>query len=168
MTRAISYPASVALAIGALALAGCGGDDEGEVASAAAGDGIVSIENVDGTDVLVDSQGRTLYSADVERGGKILCVEACTSFWAPVTASPAEAKDAAGELGVDLTVLKRPDGDRQLTFDGLPLYTFTQEGAGELTGDGFTDDFDGTHFEWKAARSGGGDEPANQGGSYGY
>jgi hypothetical protein len=38
MTRAISCPAGVAAAIGALALAGCGGDDEGEVASAAAGD----------------------------------------------------------------------------------------------------------------------------------
>ena len=51
--------------------------------------------------------------------------------------------------------MKRPDGNEQLTFDGLPLYTFAEEGAGKLDGDGFADDFQGTHFEWKAARTSG-------------
>jgi predicted lipoprotein with Yx(FWY)xxD motif len=172
MTSAIRYSAGVALAVGALALGGCGGDD-GEVAAAPSSNnsGIVSIETVDGTKVLADSQGRTLYSAEVEHGGKVLCVDACTSFWSPLLSSPDEAQKAAGDLSVDLTVLKRPDGMQQLTFDGLPLYTFTQEGAGTLDGDGFVDDFDGTHFEWQAARPEGGAAPSNQdqgGGGYGY
>jgi predicted lipoprotein with Yx(FWY)xxD motif len=165
MIRLITF--AVALAIGALVLAGCGDDDDGG-GGAAASAGIVSVENVDGTDVLADSQGRTLYSAPVEEGGKILCVDACTSFWEPAVASPSEAKRAADELGADLSVLKRPGGEQQLTFDGLPLYTFTEEAAGELTGDGFVDDFQGTHFEWQAARTDGGSGTGTQGGGYGY
>jgi predicted lipoprotein with Yx(FWY)xxD motif len=166
MTRSITYSASVALAIGALVLVGCGGDD-GE-GNAVASRGIVSIASVDGTEVLADPQGRTLYTAAVEEGGTILCVDACTSFWEPVLASPAEADEAATELGADLSVLKRPEGGQQLTFDGLPLYTFAEEDAGQLEGDGFVDDFQGTHFEWQAARTDGDSGSNTQGGGYGY
>jgi predicted lipoprotein with Yx(FWY)xxD motif len=170
MTRSISYSAGVALAVGALLLAGCGGDGDsggGGGGERAASAGIVSVADVDGTDVLADSQGRTLYSAPVEKA-KVLCLAGCTSFWQPVMASAADARRAASDLGADLGVLKRPDGGRQLTFDGLPLYTFTEEGAGQLTGDGFVDDFQGTHFEWQAARTDGGSSSPAQGGGYGY
>jgi predicted lipoprotein with Yx(FWY)xxD motif len=144
----------VALATGAVALglAGCGGDDETDTARAGGESGLVSVASVEGTEVLADSDGRTLYTAPVERGGKILCVEACTAFWAPVVASPDDADSAAAELGAELDVVDRPEGDRQLTLGGLPLYTFTEEGPGQLEGDGFVDDFQGTHFEWEAAR----------------
>jgi predicted lipoprotein with Yx(FWY)xxD motif len=167
MTRSISYSAGVALAVGALVLAGCGGDSGGGGGERAASAGVVSVEDVDGTDVLADSQGRTLYSAPVEKA-KVLCVAGCTSFWQPVMASAADARRAASDLGADLGVLTRPDGGRQLTFDGLPLYTFTEEGAGQLKGDGFADDFQGTHFEWQAARTDGGSSSPAQGGGYGY
>jgi predicted lipoprotein with Yx(FWY)xxD motif len=170
MTRSITYSAGVALAVGALALAGCGGNDSDDDAGAAASAGIVSVASVDGNDVLADAQGRTLYTADVEKGGKILCVDACTSFWEPVIASPADADDAAAQLDADLSLLRRPDGGQQLTYDGLPLYSFAEEDAGQLEGDGFVDDFQGTHFEWEAARTDGSSAPATQdgGGVYGY
>jgi predicted lipoprotein with Yx(FWY)xxD motif len=148
------------LAIGAvgLAVAGCGGGDEEEAAggggAASAGAAIVSVAGVDGTDVLTDSEGRTLYTAEVEKDGNILCVDACTSFWAPVAASAAEAETAAADLDMDLGVVDRPEGEQQLTLDGVPLYTFTEEGAGQLDGDGFTDDFQGTEFVWEAATAG--------------
>jgi predicted lipoprotein with Yx(FWY)xxD motif len=168
MTRSIRCSASVALAVGALAILGCGGDDDQDAGAAASG-GIVSVADVDGTEVLADSQGRTLYTAAVEEGGKVLCVDACTSFWEPVIASSEDAERAADDLGADLSVLERPGGEQQLTFDGLPLYTFTEEGAGELQGDGFVDDFQGTHFEWQAARTDGDSDPSPQGGGgYGY
>jgi predicted lipoprotein with Yx(FWY)xxD motif len=163
MTR---LSASIVLAVAALLLVGCGGDDDEEATAATAG--LVSIESVDGTDVLTDAEGRTLYSAAVEKGGRILCVGACTSFWEPVIASAEEAQSAASELSADLSVLERPEGSRQLTFDGLPLYTFTEEAAGELTGDGFTDDFDGTRFEWQAARADGSSDANAQDGGRGY
>jgi predicted lipoprotein with Yx(FWY)xxD motif len=146
---------SVALAVGAAAvvLAACGdGADDGN--ATAADLGLVSVENVDGTNVLADADGRTLYTADVERG-KIRCSGACISFWEPVEASANEAESASAELGLDLGVVDRPfDGGRQLTFNGLPLYSFTEEGPGRLEGDGFEDDFKGTHFEWAAATTG--------------
>jgi predicted lipoprotein with Yx(FWY)xxD motif len=148
----------------ALGVVGCGEDDP---APSAASTATVSVADVGGTDVLADSSGKTLYTAAVEKDGKILCVEACASVWQPLLASSEEAETAAAELDADIGVVKRPDGEQQLTFDGLPLYTFAEEGAGKLDGDGFADDFDGTHFEWEAARTSGGGSSAPRGG-YGY
>src|SRR5918995_3669295 len=140
----------LALVIGAAAvgLAGCGSDSGGASASGSSA-GVVSVGKVDGTDVLADSAGKTLYSAAVEKGGEIHCVAACTSSWKPMLESPAAAEKAAADVDAKLGVVKRPDGDEQLTFDGLPLYTFAEEGAGRLDGDGLADDFRGTHFEWE-------------------
>jgi predicted lipoprotein with Yx(FWY)xxD motif len=156
MRSSIRHLLTVALAVGAaaLVLAACGGgsgDDSGT--ATAAGSGLVSVQSVDGTNVLADGEGRTLYTADVERSG-IRCTEACTSFWDPVDASASEAQSAAADLDLDLATVPRPDGERQLTFDGLPLYRFTEEGSGQIEGDGFVDDFQGTHFEWAAATTG--------------
>jgi predicted lipoprotein with Yx(FWY)xxD motif len=163
----------------ALLVASCGSDNsDGSAAGASGSSGsLVSVASVDGTDVLTDADGHTLYSADVEKGGQIRCVDACTSFWEPVQATAADVNAAHSELGDELGVVKRPDGESQLTYDKLPLYTFAEEGAGELKGDGFTDDFQGTHFEWAAATTDessapagtpSSDAPDNSGGGYGY
>jgi predicted lipoprotein with Yx(FWY)xxD motif len=165
------------LAIGAAALGvvACGSSDGSGASTASSSTEIVSVATVAGTHVLADSAGKTLYSAAVEKGGKIHCVGACRSFWDPMLASSADAKKAAGELDAKLGVVKRPDGEQQLTFDGLPLYTFAEEDAGKLEGDGFVDDFQGTHFEWEAARTSGsqssgsnGPSDNKPGGGYGY
>jgi predicted lipoprotein with Yx(FWY)xxD motif len=167
------------LTIGAAALGvvACGSnDDDPGARSASSSTGIVSVAKVHGTDVLADSSGKTLYSAAVEKGGMIRCVDACTSFWDPMLASSADARKADGRLDAKLGVVKRPDGDRQLTLDGLPLYRFAEEDAGKLEGDGFVDDFKGTHFEWEAARTSGGSGSSDStapsdhstGGGYGY
>ena len=153
-----SVTAALAVAVAALLLAACGGGEGDDNANAGpadgAGSGIVSIQDVDGTNVLADSEGRTLYTSDVEQGGRVLCTGACTSFWEPIAGSANEARSASSDLDLDLGVIERPDGDRQLTFEGLPLYSFTEEGPGQLDGDGFVDDFEGTHFEWVAATTG--------------
>jgi predicted lipoprotein with Yx(FWY)xxD motif len=170
MRRSITLTALVAIAIGAaalglVALVGGGGDDSTNpgAANASGGSGIVSIQSVDGTNVLADSEGRTLYTAEVEKG-RIRCTGACESFWDPVGGSANEARSASTDLDLDLGVVERPDGDRQLTFNGLPLYSFTEEGPGQLDGDGFVDDFEGTHFEWTAATTGGGSGSAGSNG----
>ena len=176
MRLSVTHSVRVGLAISATALGivGCGGGEGDERAVAGTDAGIASVASVEGSDVLVDSDGRTLYTAPVERGGKILCVAACTSFWEPAVASPDDAESSAEELEADLGVVDRPDGDRQLTFNGLPLYTFSEEDAGQLEGDGFVDDFQGTHFEWEAARlsgssgSSGGNTPSDGRGGYDY
>jgi predicted lipoprotein with Yx(FWY)xxD motif len=144
------------VAAAVLGLGACGGDDDDDGGSdATASSGAISVESIDGTDVLVDSQGRAMYSADQERGGEVLCTAQCASIWDPVPASDGDPAPADLKLGE----VERPDGEMQLTYDGNPLYTFTEEGPGELTGDGFVDSFDGTRFSWSAATAAGGSEP---------
>jgi predicted lipoprotein with Yx(FWY)xxD motif len=169
MRRSITYSLTAVLAVGAaaLVLAACGGgDDNGNAtaASSGSGSGLVSVQNVDGTNVLADADGQTLYSADVEKS-QIRCTDGCTSFWEPLAASGKQAKTASSDLDLHFGVMKRPDGASQLTFKGLPLYHFKEEGPGKLDGDGFTDDFQGTHFEWAAATTGGGSSSSGSGGS---
>jgi Secreted repeat of unknown function len=72
-----------------------------------------------------------------------------------------------------LGVVKRPDnGSEQVTFNGRPLYSFTQDGSGEVTGDGFSDAFDGHQFTWNVVSVGAaGSQPdtsGDSGGSVGY
>jgi predicted lipoprotein with Yx(FWY)xxD motif len=172
MKLSIRRVLTVALAVGAaaLVLAACGGGDDDDngnatAADSGAGSSVLSVENVDGTNVLADAEGRTLYTAEVENG-QIRCTGACTSFWEPVEASADEAESASADLDLDLGVVDRPGGGRQLTFKGLPLYSFTEEGPGQLDGDGFVDDFEGTRFEWAAATTGGGSGSAGSEPSY--
>ena len=65
--------------------------------------------------------------------------------------------DHQGRLGRRrLADIKRPDGTRQVTYDGRPLYRFTEDGgAGKVTGDGFKDSFGGTKFTWHAVTTDG-------------
>jgi predicted lipoprotein with Yx(FWY)xxD motif len=167
MRRSITYSVLAGLAIAAVVAVivaiGGGGDGDNGNASAAnmgAGSGLVSVQNVDGTNVLVDSEGKTLYTADVEKAG-IRCTDGCTSFWEPHAASAKQAKTASSDLDLNFGAVKRPDGESQLTFKGLPVYSFTEEGPGQLDGDGFVDDFQGTHFEWAAATTGARSAPSN-------
>ena len=160
--RSFSKRATVlSLAIGALALAACGDeeDDGGAAADAAASPTAVSVAGVDGTNVLADADGRTLYTADVEAAGEILCTGACAAIWDPALGSAGDAEAAADDTGAEIGVVKRPNGDSQLVLDGAPLYAFTEEGPGELTGDGFADEFEGTAFVWSAATAPGAEEP---------
>ena len=155
-----------AVALAALTVAACGGDDGDPGGSTAGtfGGNVLSLATVDGSDVLVDGSGQVLYTADVERGGTIKCVDQCTAFWAPLEASQAQAEEAAATLGAEFSVVERPEGSTQLELDGVPLYTFTSEGPGELMGDGFVDDFQGTHFVWEVAAVDGGGGASGEGG----
>lgn len=169
--RNMVRPAIVAGAL-ALFVAGCGstGSDSSSNTDASSGD-LVSMSSVDGTSTISDSAGKTLYTASVEAGGHIKCVSPCTTFWQPLLATSAQAQEATSDLGEKFSVVERPDGKSQLAVGGLPLYTFAQEGPDQLAGNGFTDDFEGTHFVWSAAGTGGstGSTPTNGGnGGYGY
>jgi predicted lipoprotein with Yx(FWY)xxD motif len=162
----------VAAVVAVLALAACGGGGSDSNSSAMSSDGTttVSVEKIgDSGRVLVDSAGKALYAPDQEANGRVICTDACTSFWMPLTiGSGAPTGDGvAGKLGV----AERPDGTRQVTFDGKRLYTFAQDKPGEVTGDGFSDAFDGQQFTWHVVTADG--STSNQGEStsdnpYGY
>ena len=135
-----------------LALAACGGGDSSAGGSTSSSGATVSSQMVDGVGrVLVDSQGAALYAAEQEANGKVLCTGSCTSIWKPLTVSggmPTAGDGLDGTLGV----MSRPDGSRQVTFDGRLLYTFAEdEDAGTVTGNGAADSFDGKSFTWHVA-----------------
>jgi predicted lipoprotein with Yx(FWY)xxD motif len=179
----IALAAALALAV---ALAACGDDDSSSsdnsttAASSSAAD-TVSVQSVSGAgDVLVDAQGMVLYTNDQDTSSKIACTGECTAIWIPLTL-PAGSSSPTGPADVEskLDVVMNPDGDQQVTLNGMPLYTFTQDSAGEATGNGVTDSFGGTSFTWSAAgangSSGGGagqtsttTSSSSSGGDYGY
>ena len=181
MKRLITLSAAI---IAAVALAACGGSSGGAATAAGSNTGstTVAVQQLPGVgSVLVDHSGKALYTNDVDAAGKIACDAACNAFWTPLTpgAGKPTASAAAGKLGV----ITRPDGTRQVTDNGKPLYTFSEDSPGNPTGNGFTDDFDGHHFTWKIVRAGGttaspsagsastGTTPTTTGGpggSYGY
>jgi predicted lipoprotein with Yx(FWY)xxD motif len=129
----------------AVLLGGCGGGDAAD--GSAADDATVSVARVGGVgDVLVDADGSALYASEQESGA-VRCVDGCAAIWIPLTV---EGEPVAGE-GVDgaLAVVERPDGTRQVTYDGKPLYSFVEDtGEGTVTGNGLSDDFAGTAFTW--------------------
>jgi predicted lipoprotein with Yx(FWY)xxD motif len=87
--------------------------------------------------VLTDARGMTLYSLSAEQGGKFICTSSsCTQLWHPLSASAAGTPSGVASLA---TVM-RPDGTRQVTYKGLPLYTFAQDQQpGQAKGQGLKD-----------------------------
>jgi predicted lipoprotein with Yx(FWY)xxD motif len=170
MKKLFTFGAAIAIAA---ALAACGGSSSGESATAASSNGgTVSVAEIEGTgNVLVDSSGQALYASEQEsESGMVMCTGACNSFWQPLTVSGgAPEGGSVSHLGV----VKRPDGSMQVTYEGMPLYTFTQEGPEEVTGNGFQDAFEGHHFTWHVVTTEGTaastqESSSTSGGSGGY
>jgi predicted lipoprotein with Yx(FWY)xxD motif len=79
----------------------------------------------------------TLYALSAEHGGKWICTSTgCLKVWHPVTASGGSAPTGTASL----SVIKRPDGTEQVTYKGMPLYTFAEDSApGQAKGEGVKD-----------------------------
>jgi predicted lipoprotein with Yx(FWY)xxD motif len=91
-----------------------------------------------GATVLTDARGMTLYRLSGEHGGKFICTSAgCLGVWHPVSASAGSTP--TGSVG-SLGTVKRPDGTEQVTYKGMPLYTFAQDQQpGDAKGEGLKD-----------------------------
>jgi predicted lipoprotein with Yx(FWY)xxD motif len=86
--------------------------------------------------VLTNTQGMTLYSLSVEKNGKFVCTGSCTATWPPLLVSAGTTPKGPAKLGT----IKRPEGKIQVTFKGLPLYTFDGDSAkGQANGEGIKD-----------------------------
>jgi len=151
----IAVIGAAVLAVGvAIAVAASSGGSS----SSTRGHATVSVKRVPGAgSVLVDASGRALYRNDQERGGKVLCTATCVSFWKPliVSATPRSSSSLPGKLAL----VKRPDGRRQVTYKGSPLYTFTLDKPGKVSGDGFKDAFGGRNFSWHVVHPTAGTSP---------
>jgi predicted lipoprotein with Yx(FWY)xxD motif len=168
---------SAALVTPALMLAACGSDavvGSSPTQAPTIRTDTVSIMEYEGIgSILVDSTGKPLYTPDQEADGTVHCVDACVSFWVPLVPGAATPTAAAG--APSLGVIRRPDGTKQVTAGGRPLYTFSPDPIGKVTKDGVTDDFGDQHFTWRVVHADGttttnppGSTPAPTGGGYGY
>jgi predicted lipoprotein with Yx(FWY)xxD motif len=141
--RSIAFlPSAAALPLIALVVAGCGGGS-GATASTtpavtpsgqAATVGMANNGSLG--NILVDSQGRTLYLFQADSGTKSACTGACATAWPPLRAS---GKPIAG-TGITASKLgtsARSDGKPQVTYNGHPLYRFANDqNPGNANGQG--------------------------------
>ena len=87
--------------------------------------------------VLASSRGLTLYtySADKPHSGESACTGACATAWPPLAAQvkAPEGVHLPGKLGV----ITRPNGLKQVTLNGYPLYLYVgDKSPGQATGNG--------------------------------
>jgi len=166
---------TLAAVVAVLALAACGGsgydssDSSPSSPAAQSGDdtATVSVEELgDSGRVLVDSAGKALYAADEEADSSVVCTGACISFWMPLTIDG--GAPSGNSLPSELGVVERGDGTRQVMFDGKRLYTFVEDKPGEVTGDGFSDAFDGQQFTWHVVSVGDAPDSNPERGPFGY
>lgn len=87
--------------------------------------------------ILVNAEGLTLYAFTQDSADQSACTGGCPDIWPPLTV---EEQPVAGE-GVNsdlLGTLTRGDGSAQVTYDGHPLYTYSEDtGPGDTNGQGF-------------------------------
>jgi predicted lipoprotein with Yx(FWY)xxD motif len=155
-SRSIGALGAGGLAVLTAVAAGCGGGGATAASSAppktATGQAAtVGISNTGIGQILVNSQGRTLYLFKADQGTKSACTGACAGAWPPllVTGKPTLGK------GINVSLVgtaTRPEGTTQLTYNGHPLYLFAQDQkAGETNGQGVS----AFGAAWFALNSGG-------------
>jgi predicted lipoprotein with Yx(FWY)xxD motif len=165
----------VAAACGSSAATPAASTGAGSVTTAApaAGSGLVQVARVGSLGpVLVDKTGMTLYRYTPDGMDKSVCTGGCAALWPPLTepSGTAAVTGAPGLPASDLGTFVRADGTRQITYRGMPLYTYRGDTkAGEASGQGVG----GTWFAVTTASAsspptGGGSLSTTAGSSGGY
>jgi predicted lipoprotein with Yx(FWY)xxD motif len=87
--------------------------------------------------VLVDSEGHTLYAFSGDSGETPTCEAACAKAWPPLVDENGEPEPSNGTSAARLGTVPRPDGTSQVTYAGHPLYAFGgDKQPGEANGNG--------------------------------
>ena len=173
MSRRLTATLAVALA---LVLVGCGGGSSSSSTTATEaakttstppvakpppnaeeGTVFVSLGSATGLgEVLVDSEGHTLYAFSGDSGEAPACEGACAKAWPPLLDESGEPQPSNGTAAARLGTVERRDGTTQVTYAGHPLYAFSGDKMpGEANGSG-SNAFGGT---WSALKGDG--EPAS-------
>jgi predicted lipoprotein with Yx(FWY)xxD motif len=139
MTRIrLILPTLAALSFAALVVAGCGGSSKSSAppTNPSGKPATVGVASTGLGNVLVDTQGRTLYLFEQDKGATSTCTGSCAANWPPLqaTGKPSVGSGARPSL---LGTSRRSDGKLQVTYDGHPLYLFAQDSsAGQTNGQG--------------------------------
>lgn len=175
MPRRTLLPFTVIVVAG-VGLAACGSDSSSSAKPASssssstssttpAASGIVKkAENASLGTILVTADGKTVYTLTKD-GAAVPCTGGCLSVWPPVTL-PSGTDTATGASGLGVVTVS---AGKQVTSNGMPIYTFVQDSAaGDAKGEGLQS-FGGTwHVVKVAATSTGAPSTAtNNGGGTG-
>jgi predicted lipoprotein with Yx(FWY)xxD motif len=88
-----------------------------------------------GTILAAGPKHKTVYLFEADKGPSSSCTGACEHAWPPLTAASATA--SAGAQQAHISTITRPDGVKQVTYNGHPLYFFARDGdAGDAYGQG--------------------------------
>ena len=121
------------LAAAVLAVAACASSSSStssaapnSAAAAGASPGNTVMERtIGGTQVLTNSAGLTLYWFVPDTSTTSKCTGSCATYWPPLKGPVTAGSGVTGTLGV----ITRPDGTKQATYDGHPLYTYAGDSA---------------------------------------
>jgi len=149
--RPITFVATAALIpLAALAVAACGG---GGAAATAAPPPAASTTTTTTTptktaavrvaksslgSILVNASGRTLYLFKADSATMSACTGACATAWPPLLANGTPTA-GTGLTASKLGTIARSGGNRQVTYNGHPLYLFIMDTKpGQTAGQGVT------------------------------
>jgi len=97
---------------------------------------IVSKHGKDGTILAAGSKRLTVYLFEGDHGSTSACSGTCAQVWPPVTTTGAPAAHGTA-VAADLGTTTRPDGTKQVTYKGHPLYFYVKDkDAGDAYGQG--------------------------------
>ena len=139
-----SVLALAGLAGAALALTACGSSSSTAAPVApvttpspvAATGAVLKTESSGMGTILVDSQGRAVYMFTADTPGHSACTGTCLTYW-PIVPAPATLPTSIGAVSATLGVLDRPDGTKQVTVNGQPLYRYAADtNPGAVNGQG--------------------------------
>jgi predicted lipoprotein with Yx(FWY)xxD motif len=141
--RTTLLASAAVLPLVAVVVAGCGGGGGGAASASkpALKNGraaTIGVANGGLGNILVDSQGRTLYLFKKDSGSKSACVGECATDWPPLraTAKPTAGNGANASL---LATAARSDGMPGITYNGHPVYLFEgDKRPGDTNGQGLT------------------------------
>ena len=75
--------------------------------------------------VLVNAQGRTLYTFAPDKAKSVTCTGGCASIWPPLSVPAGQKASAGGALKSSLISSDpNPSGGRVVTYAGWPLYLY--------------------------------------------
>jgi predicted lipoprotein with Yx(FWY)xxD motif len=141
-SRPTTFLASAALIpLAALAVTACGGGSAATAAAPKTSSGSSATVGVAKTglgNILVDSQGRTLYLFKADSAARSACSSACAMAWPPLLAT-GKSTAGTGLTASELGTINRSGSSRQVTYNGHPLYRFIEDKKpGQTTGQGVT------------------------------
>jgi predicted lipoprotein with Yx(FWY)xxD motif len=160
----------------AFVLAACGGHSNGTgggspngPAGGGKGAAVLTVNTGDASGVgtvLVNAEGLTLYHWKGETTSSLQCTGSCTSTWIPLKVTGGGSPTGGMHVTGTLDTFSRSDGGGdQVTYNGMPLYTYTGDSKpGEASGQGIG----GVWYAVTPSAAGGGGQPSPSSSGYGY